>query len=488
MSVRVRFAPSPTGYLHVGGLRTALYNFLFARHSKGTIILRIEDTDRTRFVENSVENLIQTLSWAGIEFDEGPHVGGNYGPYFQSQRLYLYQKYVKELLENSWAYYAFDTTEELEHARQSSSHHDFKYPRMKMKNQFTLHPDEVEKLIQKGFPYVIRLKVPENEVIRFKDIIRGEIIVNTKDIDDQVLLKSDGYPTYHLANVIDDHLMNISHIIRGEEWLPSVPKHILLYQAFGWEIPEMAHLPLLLNKDKSKLSKRQGDVSVEYYIQKGYFPDAFINFIALLGWNPSPDKEIYNIQELIDNFNLRKVNKSGAIFDVVKLDAINAKYLYSKPIDELATQLEKWLIKKGYLNFSIDYIKKVVSLLRERVKILPEIIDFAPYMFEAPKNFDIEYFQKHWTNSTFQYLEEILEILREIKTFDSKNLHDKIQNYIVSRNIKLKDVIHILRLAITGIPYGAGMFETMEVLGKFEVMNRLSHFLKNVLPKLQKLQ
>jgi glutamyl-tRNA synthetase len=485
MSVRVRFAPSPTGFLHVGGLRTALYNYLFARHHGGKLILRIEDTDRTRYVENSVENLINSLSWAGIIFDEGPHVGGNYGPYFQSQRLHIYQKYAQELLAKGAAYYAFDTPEELERARTSNPHHDFKYDRHKMRNQFTLGEEETKRLIEDGFPYVIRLKVPENQVIKFADIIRGEITVNTRDVDDQVLLKSDGYPTYHLANVVDDHLMDITHIIRGEEWLPSVPKHILLYNAFGWEIPAMAHLPLLLNKDKTKLSKRQGDVAVEDYIAKGYFPEAFVNFIALLGWNPTADREIFSIEELIEKFNLEKVNKAGAIFDTVKLDAINAKYLYSKPIDELANEFQVWLEKRSLPKYSKEYCEKVVKLLRERVKRLPEIIDFAPYMFSPPKDYDLEYFTKHWGINTADHLLNILQIFKEIEPFTAQTLHDATNNYIEKQNIKLKEIIHPLRLAITGLSFGAGLFETMEVLGASEVINRLENFLQNVLPKIE---
>lgn len=485
MSVRVRFAPSPTGFLHVGGLRTALYNYLFARHHGGKLILRIEDTDRTRYVENSIENLINSLSWAGIIFDEGPHIGGNYGPYFQSQRLDIYRKYVQELLENNWAYYAFDTPEELEQARESHPHHDFKYNRYKMRNQYTLGEDETKRLIEAVAPYVVRLKVPENQVIRFTDIIRGEVSVNTRDIDDQILLKSDGYPTYHLANVVDDHLMRITHIIRGEEWLPSVPKHILLYNAFGWEIPAMAHLPLLLNKDKTKLSKRQGDVAVEDYIAKGYFPEAFVNFVALLGWNPTADREIFSIEELIDKFNLEKVNKAGAIFDTVKLDAINAKYLYSKPIDELANEFQVWLEKRSLPKYPKEYCEKVVKLLRERVKRLPEIIDFAPYMFSPPKDYDLAYFKKHWGADTADHLRNLLEVMKGVEPFTAQTLHEATNNYIEKHNIKLKEVIHPLRLAITGLSFGAGLFETMEVLGANEVINRLENFLQNVLPKIE---
>ncbi|MCX7880723.1 MAG: glutamate--tRNA ligase [Ignavibacteria bacterium] len=487
MSVRVRFAPSPTGFLHVGGLRTALYNYFFARQNNGKYVLRIEDTDRSRYVEGSVENLIKSLTWAGIEFDEGPHIGGEFGPYIQSERLEIYRYWAHHLVEIGCGFYAFDTSEELEQARSAYPHHEFKYERYKMRNQFTLGEKECKSLIEAGVPYVIRLKVPENEEVRFVDIIRGEIVVNTKEVDDQILLKSDGYPTYHLANVVDDHLMKITHIIRGEEWLPSVPKHILLYKAFGWEIPRMAHLPLLLNKDKTKLSKRQGDVAVEDYIEKGYFPDAFVNFIALLGWNPTSDREIYAMEELIEKFQLEKVNKSGAIFDVVKLDAINAKYLYSKSPVDLAPQLRDWLTKRGKNGgkFSLAYLEKVVILLRERVKKLPDIIDFAPYMFEKPNSYDFDYFIKHWDDKVEVYLREILNFLKVIEDFNHHVLHEQITCYLSERQLKLKDIIHILRLAITGLSYGAGMFETMEVLGRQEVVERLEHFLEVVLPELR---
>lgn len=484
MTVRVRFAPSPTGFLHVGGLRTALYNFFFARKHRGKFILRIEDTDRTRYVPNSVENLIKTLTWAGIEFDEGPHVGGDFGPYVQSQRIDIYRKYASMLIDLGWGYFAFDTPEELEEARKKSTHHDFKYDRNTMKNQFTLGMEKTQQLIDQGVPYVIRLKVPENYEIKFYDIIRGEIVVHSKDIDDQVLLKSDGYPTYHLANVVDDHLMEITHIIRGEEWLPSVPKHILLYNAFGWEVPKLAHLPLLLNKDKTKLSKRQGDVAVEDYVEKGYFPDAFVNFIALLGWNPSADREIYSLNELIDKFELEKVNKAGAIFDVVKLDAINAKYLFSKPIDDLAKQFRYWVERRGYFGLSDCYLRKVIALLRERVKKLPDIIEFAPYIFEKPKQYDVEYFKKHWNDATNEHIFNILDIFKKIENFNHQVLHDEVTKYLNERKMKLKEIIHPLRLAITGLSYGAGLFETIEVLGKEEVIQRLEYFLNEILPKI----
>ena len=327
MIVRVRFAPSPTGYLHIGGLRTALYNYLFAKSCGGKIVLRIEDTDRTRFVEDAQENLIKSLKWAGIEFDEGPNIGGEFGPYIQSERFDIYREYGNKLVETGHAYYAFDTTQELEAMRERQQKAGIapKYDRSVMRNEFTIGKEESKKLFESGVAYCIRLFVPQNEEIIFNDLIRESVSMIGRDVDDQILLKSDGFPTYHLANVIDDHFMKITHIIRGEEWLPSTPKHILLYRAFGWEVPTFAHLPLLLNKDKTKLSKRQGSVAVEDFIEMGYFKEAFVNFIALLGWNPTADREIFSFDELISTFNLRKVNKSGAVFDINKLDWMNGQ-------------------------------------------------------------------------------------------------------------------------------------------------------------------
>ena len=476
MSVRVRFAPSPTGYLHVGGLRTALYNYLFAKKHNGTLILRIEDTDRTRLVENAMQNLIDSLEWAGIHFDESPVSPGQYGPYIQSERLEIYKKYADELVTKGYAYYAFDTSEEIEAMRMrlKDSNLDSKYDRMYMKNQFTLEEQVTKELLETGTPYVIRLKVPD-ETIQFHDIIRGNVSVNGKEIDDQVLLKSDGFPTYHLANVVDDHLMEITHVIRGEEWLPSTPKHIILYNYFGWKIPEFAHLPLLLNKDKSKLSKRQGDVAVEDYRSKGYIRDAFVNFIALLGWNPSGDQEIYSIQELIESFNLEKVNKGGAVFDLIKLDWMNAYYLRNKISEiELAKELKN--TSDEYSNLPDEYLKNVISLFKERVNFLHEIPVLASYMFSDPDAFDEEYKQKHWKENTSQILKDLINEIKKVNDFEHTVIHDEVMKFVNERGLKLKDVIHPLRLIITGKSQGAGMFETMEVLGKEICLRRLENF------------
>lgn len=478
MSVRVRFAPSPTGYLHVGGLRTALYNYLFAKHNGGKCILRIEDTDRTRFVENATENLINSLKWAGVEFDEGPVQGGEYGPYIQSQRFDLYTKYANELLEKEYAYYAFDTPEELEALRESQKKEGsaFKYDRNKMKNQITLGTDEAKKMVADGIPFVIRLKVPSDSEISFSDLIRGEVKVPSNDIDDQILLKSDGFPTYHLANVVDDRLMGITHVIRGEEWLPSTPKHVLLYDYFGWKRPEFAHLPLLLNKDKTKLSKRQGSVAVEDFKQK-YIKDAFVNFVALLGWNPFADREIYTMQELIDNFSIEKVNKSGAVFDTQKLDWMNAQYLRSMNPDELCGTLAEELKKKNLPAFGNEYLVKVIDLVKERVSTIPEIPDYAEYLFVKPSNPDLEYLKKHYKENTVQYMKDVLDIFTNAETWNHESLHAEVFKYLEVKGIKIKEIIHTIRFIVTGKSFGAGMFETIEVVGKNEVVSRFNDFL-----------
>ncbi|MFH1050558.1 MAG: glutamate--tRNA ligase [bacterium] len=479
MTVRVRFAPSPTGFLHVGGLRTALYNYLFAKHNNGKLILRIEDTDRTRFVENATDNLINSLTWAGILFDEGPVQGGEYGPYLQSERLSIYKKYAYELIQNGKAYFAFDTSEEIDkmRSRLSAEKKDPKYDRLSMRNSITLNKGETENLL--SGQYVIRLKIPDDGYVVFQDIIRGEVSVPCKDIDDQVLLKSDGFPTYHLANVVDDHLMEISHVIRGEEWLPSTPKHILLYNAFGWEKPQFAHLPLLLNKDKSKLSKRQGSVAVEDFIAKGYLKNAFVNFIALLGWNPTADREIYSIAELIEFFNLEKVNKGGAVFDTQKLDWLNAQYLRKLSLPELANMLEQELKTKGFDKTCKGYNEQVIKLFIERVNFIHEIPEMANYMFEDPKEFDENLMKKEWKEDSSSTIQDYLKILKSTDDFTHNSLYEKTKEYCEQKNIKLKNIALMLRLMVTGKSAGAGMFETMEIIGKEYVLNRIEKFIEN---------
>lgn len=479
--VRVRFAPSPTGYLHVGGLRTALYNYLFARHHGGTSIIRIEDTDRTRFVEGAQENLIDNLQWAGIEYDEGPGFGGDKGPYIQSERTELYRKHAQMLIDADKAYYAFDTPEELAEMRerQKKSGLPFRYDRSEMKTVYTLGEEKTKQMLEEGVPYTVRLKVPQAGEIRFTDIIRGEVVVPARDVDDQVLLKADGFPTYHLANIVDDHLMEISHVIRGEEWLPSTPKHALLYDAFGWERPKFAHLPLLLNSDGSKLSKRQGDVAVEDYRRKGYAPEAFLNFIALLGWNPSGEREIYSMQEFIDAFKLEKVNKGGAVFDLKKLDWMNGEYLKMKDPMDLAKEIEPKVREKGW-NQSKEYIAKVVGLLRERVDFAHSIPEFGTYMFEVPEKWEEEYYSKFWDGEAREMMSPLIEKFRSVGESDwsAETLEPMAKEYIKENKLKMGKVLNTLRLILTRQHVGAGLFETMEILGKEESFKRIDGFLE----------
>ncbi len=485
MSVRVRFAPSPTGFLHIGGLRTALYNFLFARHHGGSFILRIEDTDQERTVPGAVENIIDTLRWVGLEFDEGPHVGGPYGPYVQSQRLELYRQQAQVLLERGAAYYAFDTPEELERMRERQRRAGIapRYDRFAMRNSFTLPADEVQRLLSEGAPAVVRLAVPLDREVRFHDIIRGDITVHSRDIDDQVLLKSDGFPTYHLANVVDDHFMRITHVIRGEEWIPSTPKHILLYEAFGWEPPQFAHLPLLLNPDRSKLSKRHGDVAVEDFRRQGYFPEALLNFVALLGWNPTADRELFTLEELIASFDLSKVNRAAAILDRKKLDWMNAQYLRILPLERLAREFEPIVRQMGYPEYPREYLMRVIALLRERVDRLPEIASFGDYMFVPPQQYDWDYFRAHWRPELPQWLEEAAELLQTIEPFTAEVLQQRLTAFVAERGQKLRTIVHPLRFILTGKSVGAGIFETMEVLGKAECLRRLRTFLQEQLPR-----
>lgn len=484
MSVRVRFAPSPTGMLHIGGLRTALYNFLFARHHGGTFILRIEDTDQERTVPGAVENIIEMLRWVGLEFDEGPHVGGLYGPYVQSERLELYRQQVQLLLERGAAYYAFDTPEELERMRQRQRRAGIapKYDRFAMRNSFTLPPDEVQRLLADGAPAVIRLAVPVDRDIGFEDLIRGRITVHGRDLDDQVLLKSDSFPTYHLANVVDDHFMHITHVIRGEEWIPSTPKHILLYEAFGWEPPQFAHLPLLLNPDRSKLSKRHGDVAVEDFRRQGYFPEALLNFVALLGWNPTADRELFTLEELIASFELTKVNRAPAIVDRTKLDWMNAQYLRLLPLERLARELQPLLRELGYPDYPLDYLMRAIALLRERVDRLPEIATFGDYLFIPPRSYDWEYFRAHWHDELPRWLEELIPMLESAEPFHVEVLQQRIREFVESRRQPLRALVHPLRLILTGKSVGAGLFETMAVLGKAECLRRIRHFLAAEIP------
>ena len=483
MSVRVRFAPSPTGFLHIGSLRTALYNYLFARHLGGVCILRIEDTDRTRFVEGAIEEQISSLAWAGVTFDEGPHVGGNHGPYTQSERFDLYREYGMKLVENGTAYYAFDTAEELDSMRQRQQAAGIapKYDRSSMRNQYTLGESETQRLLDDNAPHVIRLKVPLHQDVRFSDVIRGEVIVNGREIDDQILLKSDGFPTYHLANVVDDHLMEITHVIRAEEWLPSTPKHIILYEAFGWEPPTFAHVPLLLNPDRSKMSKRHGDVMVRDFAKKGFFPDALVNFVALCGWNPGSDNEFYSMQELIDTFTLDRVNKAGAVFDYQKLNWMNGEYLKRRDVHDLARALHPLLVERGFTFIDPAFVADVIELVRERVAFLSDIADFADYLFGDTLVDLSETAQASLTGND--------TLITALKTFrqglDAASLADAdafkglAQRAAESAGIKMGALMKPLRLVLTHREVGADLFRTVQLLGSDRCCARLDAYLGN---------
>jgi glutamyl-tRNA synthetase len=468
-TVRVRFAPSPTGYVHVGSLRGALYCYLFARHHNGVNILRIEDTDRTRLVEGAVDNLLSVMQWAGISFDEGPVQGGAFGPYIQSERYDLYRTHADMLIASGDAYPCFCTSERLAEVRLSQQAAGI--PPMYDRHCRNLAPEVVASRIAAGEPYVVRLRVPIGEIIKFNDLVRDDVEFDSRTIDDQVLLRSDGFPTYHLANVVDDHLMEITHVIRGEEWLPSTPKHILLYAAFGWEPPKFAHLPLLLNADRSKLSKRQGDVAVEDYKDKGYLPEALINFVALLGWNPSASQEIFTIDELIAGFDLHHVNKGGAIFNTEKLDWMNSEYIRKMSIENLVKLVKPLAEARGYM-VSDEYLAKVISLMQERAHTMLDFVDFASYFFVKPLEYDEKYKLKHWTSDAKSRLTELLPQLAAIE-WSHDSLEAVVREYAESHQISAGKLIHPLRLAVTGRGMGPGLFELLSVIGKEESIARI---------------
>ena len=487
-SVRVRFAPSPTGYLHVGGLRTALYNYLFARKNNGKFVLRIEDTDRNRFVEGAVENLISALKWCGLDFDEGPETGGKFGPYLQSQRLGIYQKYIQELVVKGDAYYCFCTHERLEALKEEQQKQ--KFPQAKYdKHCLSLSKSRIEENLANRIPFVIRLNVVPNQKIIFDDIVRSRVEFDSNNVDDQVLIKSDGYPTYHFANVVDDHLMEISHVIRGEEWLSSTPKHVLLYDSFGWERPIFAHLPLLLNPDRSKLSKRQGDVAVEDYRAKGFLKEALVNFVALLGWNAGDDKEFYYMNELIENFSLERVNKSGAVFDIEKLNWLNAEHLRKKSNDDLLTMLRIEILNSQFstlptgrqvLNLPDAYLLKVISAMKERVSFVKEYLSNSPYFFEAPSKYDESSVLKNWKSETPDQMKKLYESFAKLNTPVKEDFEASLKETAAELNIDAGKLIHPLRLAVSGMSSGPGVYDILVIIGLEETQKRIDKAINTI--------
>lgn len=495
--VRVRFAPSPTGALHLGGVRTALFNYLFARHHGGDFLLRIEDTDQTRYVPGAEEYIIESLKWCGLTVDEGVGVGGEYGPYRQSERKEIYKQYVLQLIESGNAYYSFDTAEELEHERTACEERGetFIYnalSRTKLKNSLHKSAQEVKELLDSGSHYVIRFKMPENEEIHLHDIIRNDVQFNSSLLDDKVLYKSDGMPTYHLANIVDDHLMKITHVIRGEEWLPSLPLHVLLYKAFGWEdtMPEFAHLPLIMKPvGNGKLSKRDGNkmgfpvfpmeftdpVSGEKwhgYKEDGYFPDAFINMLALLGWNPGTDQEIFTMEELSSLFSLDRVKKSGAKFDPEKTKWFNHKYLIAKLDAELAGLLEKFTKAEG-LDCDKQTLEKVCGLMKERASFVTDIFNDSLFFFKTPEEYIEKDVKKYWKEEAPILMKELLEILEQIDDYTMTNTEPIISEWITTKEIGFGKVMNPFRVAVVGAAKGPHMLNIIEILGKEETLKRM---------------
>lgn len=499
--VRVRFAPSPTGPLHIGGVRTALFNYLFAKKNNGDFILRIEDTDSQRFVPGAEDYIIEALTWIGLKFDEGIHIGGDYGPYRQSDRKGIYRKYVDMLLEKGAAYIAFDTPEELDAKRDSVP--NFQYDattRGEMRNSLTMDKSEVQELIKNGTQYVVRFKIEPNEDIHVNDLIRGEVKINSSVLDDKVLYKShDNLPTYHLANIVDDHLMEITHVIRGEEWLPSAPLHVLLYRAFGWEdtMPDFAHLPLLLKPDgKGKLSKRDGDrlgfpvFLLEWkdpktgeissgYRESGYLPEAVINFLALLGWNPGNDQEIMSIDELINSFSLDRCSKSGAKFDYEKGKWFNHQYIQLKSDSELA-DLFMPILKEHGIDKPKEYIEKVIGLVKERVSFIKELWDQASFFFVAPQTYDEKTVKKRWKEETPAEMKELIGVLQKIDNFSSEHQEEVVKGWIEQKGYHLGNIMNAFRLAVVGESKGPHMFDISATIGKDETIRRIEVAIKNI--------
>ena len=490
--IRVRFAPSPTGPLHIGGVRTALYNYLFARKNGGTFILRIEDTDQSRFVDGAEEYIMESLEWCGIVVDEGIREGGKYGPYRQSDKKAVYKQYADILIDKGDAYFAFDSPGELESLRNESEKAGkaFIYNaeiRGKMNNSLSLPQAEWKAKLDKGEPYVIRYKMPHDEEIKFEDLIRGQIVVNTTTLDDKVLFKSDGMPTYHLAHIVDDHVMKISHVIRGEEWLPSLPLHIMMYRSFGWTLPLFAHLPLLLKPDgKGKLSKRDGDKmgfpvfplywpygdTAKGYREDGYYPEAFINMIALLGWNPGTEQEIFSMDELIDAFSIDRVGKSGSRFDPEKAKWFNHQYLQKKSNNQLALEFREFLRARGHL-IDIIRLETLVGLVKERVSFVKDIWEQTEFFFKPPETYDQEAVKKRWKEDSAILLTELRSLLSTTNDFSAVSTEEVIKGWIEKNNYNTGAIMNAFRLVIVGALKGPHMFDIMSWIGKDETLLRI---------------
>ena len=499
--VRVRFAPSPTGPLHIGGVRTALYNYLFARHHGGVFILRIEDTDQKRLVPGAEEYIIESLYWLGLQYDEGPDMGGDYGPYRQSERRQLYLEYAQQLIDRGHAYYAFDTPEELEQIRTALKERGVQSPkydasvRRQMRNSLTLPSSEVEAMIEAGVPYVVRLKVMPGEEIAFDDVVRGRVVFQSDSLDDKVLVKADGMPTYHLANVVDDHLMGITHVIRGEEWLSSTPHHVLLYRSFGWAdaMPRFVHLPLILKPSgKGKLSKRDGVVGgfpvfpiawregesyYEGYREVGFLPEGLNNFLAFLGWNPGDEREIFTIEELAEAFSLERVQVSGARFDYHKALWFNQQHIARSPIERLV-KLVKPFVEDRHGPVEEEWLARVVDLMRERMQTLRDLAVQASYFFVEDYPIDEIELRKRWSAEARDWIEQVIRIVERVESFEAEKLAAEVKSWMREAGIKAGRILPLLRLAWTGTLKGPDLWATAELLGKERCLKRLHRFLR----------
>ena len=503
--VRVRFAPSPTGPLHIGGVRTALYNYLFAKNKGGKMILRIEDTDQARFVEGAEQYIIESLKWCGIEFDESVVAGGDFGPYKQSERKELYLPYAEQLVKDGFAYYAFDTTEELTAMRERMKAAGVPSPqynavtRTTMQNSLALSEDEVKIRMDAGETYVIRIKMPRNEEVKLNDIIRGWVVVNTNNMDDKVIFKSDGMPTYHLANIVDDYMMKISHVIRGEEWLPSAPLHVLLYRYLGWEdaMPQFAHLPLILKPDgNGKLSKRDGDrlgfpvFPTEWtnpetkeissgYRESGYISEAFINMLSFLGWNPGTTQEIFSMQGLIEAFSLERVGKAGAKFDFDKTRWFNQQYLRSKSKEELAQDLQI-ILKENGVEAEDNFVETVCEQLKERATFVKDMWEEGKYYFAAPTSYDEKTIRKKWKEDTPKYVSELKDKLSVLSDFSSENIEVEFKKYLEENELGMGRLLPAFRVCLTGLGMGPSLFDIASLLGKEETIKRMETALEKI--------
>ena len=508
--VRVRFAPSPTGALHIGGVRTALYNYLFAKKNNGAMILRIEDTDQNRFVEGAEDYIKKSLEWCGIELDEGPDQGGEFGPYRQSERKDLYAQYAEQLIKEDKAYYAFDTPEEenaMKEKLREAGVHNPSYnaiTRHTMNNSLTLSAEEVKKRLDAGEPYVIRIKIPKKEEIRFEDEIRGWIMVHSSALDDKILMKSDGMPTYHMANIVDDHLMQITHVIRGEEWLPSAPLHVFLYKALGWEstMPKFAHLPLLLKPEGTgKLSKRDADKHgfpifplewkmpsdgelLKGFKESGYLPNAFVNFLAMLGWNPGTEQELFDMPALIETFSLDRVAKAGAKFDINKANWFNEQYIKDLPAETLVGYLKASLTDEE-TSYSEDQLISICELMRERITFPGDLYEKAKFLFERPASFDEKTVRTKWKPEAITIVEEFGKAISNLTDFNAAKAKETLFSTIENAGMKLGKVMPAVRLAITGAGSGPDLMIIMEVLGVKEVSERINHAVETIVHKVE---